>query len=185
MSADAASRNPSSFRPAGGSFEQARLDVNWQPRSASAMDVRDPSPDARWDGRRSWSEYDDEHGAGGSRASGETSAEVDAVISMLRAHRKDLDGRSTLALPSASGHGGSEDSRSTQYYELSDGEEGEEEEKIRYSVWSDSKSRASILDDETSGDVRERFVKRVEAMYGKEIIPPVPQLSVPPRSGMF
>ena len=132
MSADAASRNPSSFRPAGGSFEQARLDVNWQPRSASAMDVRDPSPDARWDGRRSWSEYDDEHGAGGSRASGETSAEVDAVISMLRAHRKDLDGRSTLALPSASGHGDNEDSRSTQYYELSDGEEGEEEGNITH-----------------------------------------------------
>ncbi|KAK7696403.1 hypothetical protein QCA50_001058 [Cerrena zonata] len=171
MSADAANRNPSSFRPVGG------LDVNWQPRSASAMDVRDPSQDARWEGRRSWSEYDDEHGAGGSRASGETSAEVDAVISMLRAHKKDLDGRGT---PSASATGDNQDSRSTQYYDLSDNDD----EEIRYSVWSDSKSRASILDDEKSEDVRQRFVKRVEAMYGKEIVPPVPQLSAP-RSGMF
>lgn len=184
MSADAANRNPSSFRPAGGSFEQARLDVNWQPRSASAMDVRDPSPDARWDGRRSWSEYDDEHGAGGSRVSGETSAEVDAVISMLRAHKKDIDGRSTLAPPSSSANGDKEDPRSTRYYDISDGEDLDDE-KSRYSVWSDAKSRASILDDETSEDVRQRFVKRVEAMYGKEIVPPVPQISVPPRSGMF
>ncbi|ETW76518.1 hypothetical protein HETIRDRAFT_411879, partial [Heterobasidion irregulare TC 32-1] len=48
----------------------------------------------------------------------------------------------------------------------------------RESVWS---KRASFLDDERSGEVRERFVRGVAAMYGgdgreRETIPPVPKL---------
>ena len=37
-------------------------------------------------------------------------------------------------------------------------------------------SRASFLDGERSAAIRAKFVERVEAMYGKEIVPPVPKL---------
>ena len=46
----------------------------------------------------------------------------------------------------------------------------------RSSVWSDAHSRYSFLDGEKSAEIREKFVRRVEAMYGKEIVPPVPRL---------
>ena len=46
----------------------------------------------------------------------------------------------------------------------------------RSSVWSDAHSRYSFLDGEKSAEIREKFVRRVEAMYGKEIVPPVPKL---------
>ncbi|CAL1701696.1 unnamed protein product [Somion occarium] len=154
-------------------FEQSRLDAHWQPRSASAMDVRDHSPDKRG-GRRSWSEYNEiEHD--NIRSPTDTHPVVDDVISMLRAHKKDLDQTSTLVPPSE------DDARSSLYFDVDDGASGQGD---RYSIWS-AKSRASILDGERSGNMRDRFVRRVEAMVGKERVPPVPKISTPPSGGMF
>ena len=47
-------------------------------------------------------------------------------------------------------------------------------------MWSeagtDAGSRHSFLDGERSAAIRAKFVQRVEAMYGKDVIPPVPKL---------
>jgi len=52
-----------------------------------------------------------------------------------------------------------------------------------YSVWSEAESRRSFMDTEKSANTRARFVKRVEAMYGEDVVPPVPYLSPNVRKG--
>ncbi|GBE85865.1 predicted protein [Sparassis crispa] len=59
----------------------------------------------------------------------------------------------------------------------------------RSSMWSVSEGRQSFMDTEKSAKARERFVKRVEAMYGEsgvdyDAIPPVPHLSPAVKSGL-
>ena len=61
--------------------------------------------------------------------------------------------------------------RETVYLDVDDEGGGD-----RSSVWSDANSRHSFLDNERSAEIRAKFVKRVEAMYGKDVVPPVPPL---------
>ncbi|KAH8105381.1 hypothetical protein BXZ70DRAFT_522665 [Cristinia sonorae] len=159
MSADAFTNPYTEPSPVG-------LDARWQPRSASALDTR-PSEDSR----RSWIDYDD--GNDFSRASSDEqdlSQEGSASI-----YHDDDPNSSVDQGPPA------DEERSTQYFDAEDSDEGEGN---RYSVWS-AKSRVSILDKQRSGDVRQKFVQRVEAMYGKSVIPPVPKLPPAPKPGMF
>ncbi|KAI0076684.1 hypothetical protein K474DRAFT_1708012 [Panus rudis PR-1116 ss-1] len=198
-------------------FERQRLAARWQPRSASAMDVRDGNLSrfgsrsrsrSREGGRRSWADSEDTadelEAAIKARTSNATNVnpEMNAVLDMLRRrgserggrnrrNRNDVDVDEANRVSAVSTYDDDPNTRDTLYYDYSDVDPEVEGRSIseRYSVWSE-KSRASILDPERSEDVRARFVKRVEAMYGKEVpIPPVPSLpgrvGNPPRANMF
>ncbi|KAI0739427.1 hypothetical protein C8Q80DRAFT_1274489 [Daedaleopsis nitida] len=180
---------PASAQPylAGDSHWPTRdqLGVEWQPRSASALDTRRPydtvDGDADDDGR-SWLEYDDDlsdrslsvpNTRPGSTEPPEPSPDVNAILAGFRAERdahlatrtpRKASARDTLAGIVA------DYERDTVYL---DADEGGGD---RSSVWSEANSRYSFLDDEKSADIRAKFVRRVEAMYGKELIPPVPTL---------
>ena len=171
------------------SRESDQLRAQWQPRSASALGTRRP-PDAepqddRDEARRSWLEYDSEQGdysdrslsaphtRPGSTEPSEPSPDVNAILAGFRQQRdaeaaarreKNASARDTLA-GIVAGY-----ERDTMYLDV-DGDGGD-----RSSMWSEAESRYSFLDGEKSAAIRAKFVKRVEAMYGKETVPPVPRL---------
>lgn len=149
-----------------------------QPRSASVLDTR-----RRDDHGHSWLAYDDDEQGDasdrelsapytrpGSTEPPEPSPDVNAILAGFRKQRdaqravRDDRARDTVA-GIVAGY-----ERDTMYLDAEDG--GGD----RSSVWSDADSRYSFLDDEKSAAIRAKFVNRVEAMYGKELIPPVPQL---------
>lgn len=153
-----------------------RLDINWQPRSASILDGKTT------EGRESWASVEEPRTSTSTRNSSSSSQrDVDSVLSAL----KDNDDIMDLYL-SASRRGSGEDA------DLDDDDtskypDDEADFDSRYSIFSDSQepSRISILDKERSSNVRQQFLKRVEEMYSKEGIqrgmaPPVPKL--PPSS---
>ena len=170
-----------------------QLGVRWAPRSASAMDTRRPleGDGSSSDDGRSWLVYDDEDDAGGvsdqslsvpntrpaSTEPPEPSPDVNAILAGFRAQRdaaregRDRAGKSDAASKHDTLAGivaGYE--RETVYLDVDEG--GGD----RSSVWSDANSRHSFLDNERSAEIRAKFVKRVEAMYGKDVVPPVPPL---------
>ncbi|THH32684.1 hypothetical protein EUX98_g1501 [Antrodiella citrinella] len=181
MSADVYSHQQRAVIP------QQKLDAHWQPRSASALDNHTrPSEDSQ----RSWIDYGD-YG----------DEEEDVILDYRRpsSDEQDLSQEGSESIYhdedpniySTYAHDQNQDVedvdvRSTQFFDAEDSDgEGSTEKANRYSVWS-AKSRMSILDGERSGDVRQKFVQRVEAMYGKSTIPPVPKLPSPKsRPGMF
>ncbi|KAI0764160.1 hypothetical protein BD413DRAFT_194734 [Trametes elegans] len=165
--------------------QEHQLGVQWQPRSVSAMDTHRPSEHGNGhdsdDGQSSFLAYDDDDDLSDlspntrptSTEPPEPSPDVNAILEGFRAEREaDLNG--LKANPMRESHtlsaivAGYE--RDTMYL---DAEEGAGE---RYSVWSDTASRHSLLDGERSAAIRAKFVRRVEAMYGKDTVPPVPQL---------
>ncbi len=109
--------------------------------------------------------------------SSESHPDIDSVLSMLRGEQ-DGGGGNRMSRQV----GDKAEPRSTFYFDM---EDEEEEGFNRYSVWSEGQRPVSILDAEKSGDAREKFVKRVEALYQKGSIPPVPPLAPAARSGMF
>ncbi|TFK94537.1 hypothetical protein K466DRAFT_476317 [Polyporus arcularius HHB13444] len=179
-----------------------KLNVQWQPRSASAMDKRRPVSADVDDGEgasgdeQSFLVYDDDDEQPGdisdqspsapntrpaSTEPPEPSPDVNAILAGFRARRDaesaDRHGRKSERDTVAGIVAGYE--RDTMYL---DADEGGGD---RSSVWSEANSRYSFLDGEKSAAIRDKFVKRVEAMYGQEIVPPVPKLdqSVNSRSG--
>ncbi|KAI0790953.1 hypothetical protein C8Q75DRAFT_865199 [Abortiporus biennis] len=166
-------RPPLSASPYAGErdFQQQQLDAHWQPRSASALGTRRPSGE---EVRNLWAtdesvDYAISHD--NSSPGNSSNADIDAVLDML----KDDAQRTSDEISELYG-----DKRSTLYLD-------DEEPGGRYSVWSQHSRPVSILDGERSANVREKLVKRVEAMYGKDMVPPVPRLPTnnPPREGMF
>ncbi|CDO75936.1 hypothetical protein BN946_scf184873.g25 [Trametes cinnabarina] len=167
--------------------QEHQLGVKWQPRSASVLDTRRPSnvSDAQGsDDEQSFLAYDDDddlsEGSPNTRPTSteppEPSPDVNAILAGFRAERdaqrhglKPDTMRESHTL-SAIVAGYAEGDRDTMYL---DSEEGGGD---RYSVWSDAASHHSILDSERSATIRAKFVKRVEAMYGKDTVPPVPYL---------
>ncbi|KAI0692682.1 hypothetical protein C8T65DRAFT_745034 [Cerioporus squamosus] len=168
-----------------------KLNVQWQPRSASAMDNRRPvSADIDVEGpsddERSFLVYDDEEQPGdisdqslsapntrpASTEPPEPSPDVNAILAGFRARRDadlaDRQGRKLERDTVAGIVAGYE--RDTMYLDVDEG--GGD----RSSVWSEANSRYSFLDGEKSAAIREKFVRRVEAMYGQDVIPPVPRL---------
>ena len=113
----------------------------------------------------------------GSAEPPEPSPDVNAILAGFRAQRdaaregRDRAGKSDAASKHDTLAGivaGYE--RETVYLDVDEG--GGD----RSSVWSDANSRHSFLDNERSAEIRAKFVKRVEAMYGKDVVPPVPPL---------
>ncbi|KAI1788606.1 hypothetical protein LXA43DRAFT_635663 [Ganoderma leucocontextum] len=172
--------------PAAGSNWPTTRHVRFAPpRSASAMDTWRPGVDgSSSDDGRPWLAYDDdENGAASDQslsvpatraASAEPSPDVNAILAGFRAQRdaelsarKDQR-RATKADTLGGIVAGYE--RETVYLDVEDG--GGD----RSSVWSEANSRHSFLDSEKSATIREKFVKRVEAMYGKDVVPPMPRL---------
>ena len=70
--------------------------------------------------------------------------------------------------------------RDTVFLGVGAGAGAEDEGGDRTSVWSeagtDAGSRHSFLDGERSAAIRAKFVQRVEAMYGRDVVPPVPRI---------
>ncbi|RPD58223.1 hypothetical protein L226DRAFT_536804 [Lentinus tigrinus ALCF2SS1-7] len=177
-----------------------KLNVQWQPRSASALSNRRPiSADIDVEGTsddgHSFLVYDEDgqpgdisdqslsapHTRPGSTEPPEPSPDVNAILAGFRAQR-DAElavrqgrkpDRDTLA-GIVAGY-----ERDTMYLDVDEG--GGD----RSSVWSEANSRYSFLDGEKSAAIRDKFVKRVEAMYGRDLVPPVPRLDpgVSSRSG--
>ncbi|KAI0643238.1 hypothetical protein C8Q79DRAFT_915750 [Trametes meyenii] len=177
--------------------QEVQLGSQWQPRSASALDTRYPADNGNGpesdDGHSSFLAYDDDDEElsdssparpitrPGSTGPSEPSPDVNTILAGFRAEREtQLEVMKANALReshtlSAIVAGYTEGDRDTLYL---DSEEGGD----RYSVWSDAASRHSFLDNERSAAIRAKFVKRVEAMYGKDLVPPVPQLDPGLRS---
>ncbi|KAI0821715.1 hypothetical protein BC628DRAFT_1341179 [Trametes gibbosa] len=172
--------------------QDRQLGVQWQPRSASALDTRRPSDLGHdSDDGGSFLAYDDEdedeeedlsdrspNTRPTSAEPPEPSPDVNQILAGFRAEQSArLEGHK--AHPVRESHtlstivAGYE--RDTVYLD----EEGGGD---RYSVWSDAASRHSFLDTERSAAIREKFVRRVEAMYGKDTVPPVPHLEAGLRS---
>ncbi|KAL7278161.1 hypothetical protein ACG7TL_008133 [Trametes sanguinea] len=167
--------------------QEQQLDAQWQPRSASALDTRRPSgvsgPQGS-DDEQSFLAYDDDDDLSGSSPNTrpasaeppEPSPDVNAILAGFRAERDaqrnglkpDMMRESHTLSAIVAGY--AEGDRDTMYL---DSEEGGGD---RYSVWSDAASHHSFLDGERSAAIRAKFVKRVEAMYGKDTVPPVPYL---------
>ncbi|KAI0364649.1 hypothetical protein BV20DRAFT_974218 [Pilatotrama ljubarskyi] len=173
--------------------QDRQLAVHWAaPRSASALDTRRPSDGGNGhesdDGRSSFLAYDDDDDLSDhspntrptSTEPAESSPDVNAILAGFRAQRdaeldrlKENTVRESHTLSAiVAGY-----ERDTLYL---DSEEGGGD---RSSVWSDAASRHSFLDTERSASIRAKFVRRVEAMYGKEIVPPVPHLNPGLKSG--
>ncbi|KAH9847082.1 hypothetical protein C2E23DRAFT_863577 [Lenzites betulinus] len=163
--------------------QDRQLGVQWQPRSASALDTRRPSDIGHEsDDGGSFLAYDDDDDEDLSDLSPntrptsteppESSPDVSKILAGFRAEQNaQLEGgkphpmRESHTLSAiVAGY-----ERDTVYLD----EEGGGD---RYSVWSDAASRHSFLDTERSAAIRAKFVRRVEAMYGKDTIPPVPHL---------
>ncbi|KAI8995233.1 hypothetical protein BD414DRAFT_478901 [Trametes punicea] len=165
--------------------QEHQLDIKWQPRSASALDTRRPA-NVGSDDDHSFLAYDDDDDddlTDGSPVTGPGSAElpepspdVNAILAgfraereaQLKSHKADVTRESHTISAIVAGY--AEGDRDTMYL---DSEEGGGD---RYSVWSDAASHHSFLDGERSAAIRAKFVKRVEAMYGKDLVPPVPYL---------
>ncbi|KAH9895836.1 hypothetical protein C8Q73DRAFT_789639 [Cubamyces lactineus] len=172
--------------------QEQQLGVKWQPRSASVLDTRRPSDGSNGhdsdDGHSSFLAYDDDEddlsdASPNTRPTSteppEPSPDVNAILAGFRAEREaHLNGGGQLKADttreshtlSAIVAGYAEGPRDT--VDL-DSDEGHGD---RYSVWSDAASGHSFLDGERSAAIRAKFVKRVEAMYGKDVVPPVPHL---------
>ncbi|OBZ73475.1 hypothetical protein A0H81_06928 [Grifola frondosa] len=165
MTRPPASANP--YRSA--QYEQ--LGVHWQPRSASALERRRPDG---LEAERSvrWEDED---------------TDIEEVVATYRDvydgsvpgsdvddDRTDAGGSHETAQSAESEEGGN---RATMY------SVADTEGESHYSAWSANNSRVSILDEERSAAAREKFVRRVEAMYGKDVIPPVPPLNHVVRAG--
>ncbi|KAI0781589.1 hypothetical protein BC629DRAFT_1440867 [Irpex lacteus] len=154
--------------------QQGRLNVTWQPRSASALDHRRRDEDEGGAAdRQSWVEYEDARDTLSVRTSTSSHPDVDSVLSALQDPPQDdhLLG-SELYKP-----------RST---EGTDEDAYDDDADDRYSMFTDddTRSRVSILDKDRSADVRQKFLQRVEKMYSKEgiargMVPPVPKLPSP------
>ncbi|TCD71094.1 hypothetical protein EIP91_000188 [Steccherinum ochraceum] len=159
---------------------QQTLDAHWQPRSASALDTRGSN-----DSRRSWIDYDDatlDSLDSRRTSSDEQDLSQEGSVSVYNDDELGPNGSGGYTRPSPLDP--DSESRSTLFYDAENSDGEEEEAGSRYSVWS-AKSRASIMDKERSNDVRQKFVRRVEAMYGKSPVPPVPKLPPPSKPGMF
>ncbi|KAH9929160.1 uncharacterized protein B0H18DRAFT_1117523 [Fomitopsis serialis] len=154
--------------------DPARLDVQWAPRSNSALEQRRPdafdAPPVRKkvsfeDERPSMDEPEDELVYAGERSElhmgdeSDMEDETEPVVDDDRSVYPEDDDRS---------HYG--DSRPGTMY--SEGEGGD-----RYSMWSQSDGRRSFFDEDKSAATRDRFVKQVEKMYGEYKVPPVPTLN--------
>lgn len=153
--------------------QQGRLNVTWQPRSASALDHRRRDDDGGAVDRQSWVEYEDARDTLSVRTSTSSQRDVQSVLSALQDPPHQDDDRSELYKPSRSTEGTDEDAYDD------DGDD-------RYSMFTDddTRSRVSILDKDRSHDVRQKFLQRVEKMYSKEgiargMVPPVPKLPSP------
>ena len=184
-------RGPASAQlyPASGSNWPAGRHVRFAPpRSVSAMDTRRPEVDgSSSDDGRSWLAYDDdENGAVSDQSlsvpptrpgSAEpASPDVNAILAGFRAQRdaelsaRQDQGRRRATQADTLAGIIAEYERETMYLDVDEG--GGD----RASVWSEANSRHSFLDSEKSAAIREKLVKRVEAMYGKELVPPMPRL---------
>ncbi|KAI0631538.1 hypothetical protein C8Q77DRAFT_143143 [Trametes polyzona] len=168
--------------------QDRQLGVQWQPRSASALDTHRPSDlGHESDDGGSFLAYDDDdddlsdlspNTRPTSTEPPESSPDVNAILAGFRA-QQEAQSDDLKANPARESHtlsaivAGYE--RDTMYLD----EEGGGD---RYSVWSDAASRHSFLDGERSAAIRAKFVKRVEAMYGKDTVPPVPHLDAGLRS---
>ncbi|KAI0349383.1 hypothetical protein OH77DRAFT_1432121 [Trametes cingulata] len=167
--------------------QDRQLAVQWAaPRSASALDTRRPSDGGNGpesDDGHSFLAYDDDDDDLSDRSPNtrptstepaESSPDVNTILAGFRAQRdaelervKENTLRESHTLSAiVAGY-----ERDTLYLE------SEEGGGDRSSVWSDAASRHSFLDTERSAAIRAKFVRRVEAMYGKEIVPPVPHLN--------
>lgn len=139
-----------------------RLDVQWQPRSASALDGVRPSG---FDGpviKRKVS-FEDEV----SYQDEESVLDMDDDDEEVEDdHSRYLDVEDDRSV-----YQDVEDDRPQTAYDESDAGD-------RSSIWSQAESRKSFFDEEKSATARERFVKQVEAMYGEYTVPPVPPLNV-------
>jgi len=151
--------------------DPARLDVQWAPRSNSALEQRRPdafdAPPVRKkvsfeDERPSIDEPEDELVYAGERSElhmGDESDMEEPIMDDDRSFYPEDDDRSHY-----------DDSRPGTMY--SEGEGGD-----RYSMWSQSDGRRSFFDEDKSAATRDRFVKQVEKMYGEYKVPPVPTLN--------
>ncbi|KAI0693059.1 hypothetical protein BC835DRAFT_1306877 [Cytidiella melzeri] len=153
--------------------QHAKLNVAWQPRSASALEHRQ---DRLTEKRQSWIDFEDCRDSVSIRTSTSSRPDIDSVLSILQSNPE--DNRSEV-YNTRSAEGPDEDDRSRY-------PDDEEDFDNRYSVFSDSAepSRISILDKERSSNARQKFLKRVEQMYSKEgiargSVPPVPSLPPP------
>ena len=173
--------------PAAGSNWPAGRHVRFAPpRSASALDTRRPEGDgSSSDDGRFWMYDDDNGGVSDQSLSVPTtrpgsvepaSPDVNAILAGFRAQRdaelsarKDRNQRRMTQADTLAGIVAGYE-RETVYLDVEDG--GGD----RASVWSEANSRHSFLDSEKSATIREKFVKRVEAMYGKDTVPPMPSL---------
>ena len=178
-------RGPASAQPLGASGWPTR-DQQLGVRSSSAMGMRRVGAGVGGPrtGHESWIDYgdDDEDDSPSPPTtivpSAEPSPDVRAILAGFRAQQEAAKGG--LRAPDvASGRdtvsgivAGYE--RETVYLGV------DEEGGDRSSVWSeantDAGSRSSFLDGERSAAIRAKFIERVEAMYGKDVIPPVPSL---------
>lgn len=156
---------------AGGYVDQRdpeRLDVRWQPRSASALDRPYAGAFSSPSRTRKVSFTDEaeaEHGDDVSELDmGDESYEDETPEAQAEDVDVDVDDDRSVYV---------DDSRPATMYDGSDGGD-------RSSVWSQQDSRKSFFDEEKSASTRERFVKQVEAMYGEYKVPPVPPLNVKP-----
>ena len=93
---------------------------------------------------------------------------------------EDLDEDDRSHYSDSENHGTAEVQRSPEWWRRQT-VYSDDEEDTRYSRYTASVySVTSVLDDQKSGEARERFVRRVQALYGQEsreeIVPPVPKL---------
>ncbi|KAI0933260.1 hypothetical protein AcV7_004778 [Taiwanofungus camphoratus] len=146
-----------------------RLDVQWQPRSASALDR--PRPDAFVEAMNNPhtddvpQDVDDSDAYGGASILDTEDDQSQYPDEDDRSHYTDEDRVLAMSVYSA-------------------GKEHEDDEGDRYSMWSVSEGRRSFFDEEKSASTRERFVKQVEAMYGEYHVPPVPPLNTAANTGV-
>lgn len=156
-----------------------RLDINWQPRSASALD------DRKSESRQSWVSVEEPRTPSSTRNSSASShRDLDSLLGALQdSNEEQLANIAELYLRQS---GFTEDD-DVDDDDKSRYPEDEADTENRYSVFNDNgaPSRISILDKERSSRVRQQFLKRVEEMYSKEgiergLAPPVPK--IPPLS---
>ncbi|PCH34765.1 hypothetical protein WOLCODRAFT_27443 [Wolfiporia cocos MD-104 SS10] len=155
--------------------DPARLDVQWQPRSASALER--PRPDVFGGARlkKQVSFEDDDEGSRESEPVSVLDMDDDDDESVYqgaddRLQYQETDEDRSQYLPTDDDRSQHEGERPAAAQEDSEGDSA--------SMWSQPESRHSFFDEEKSASARQRFVKQVEAMYGEYKVPPVPSLNI-------
>ncbi|CCL98480.1 uncharacterized protein FIBRA_00478 [Fibroporia radiculosa] len=165
-----------------GWYDPDRLDSQWQPRSASALDRPHYDMVSSLSVRRKVSFED------------ELPGEERSVLDMGDDDDDDVDQSTQPSLEDASFQYGEGADCSRMEYQSADADL-EDDDRSHYedsrpptmyscdggdasSVWSHPDSRRSFFDEDKSANARARFVRQVEAVYGEYKIPPVPPLQV-------